>query len=442
MTGSKNPNYRKKNSDAFSDTINNKLMTVLMKFIHTIILVLIILPTCLFAQNNLTNQQEKAEQKSAGLKEVNYDEDKIPPYTLPPLLTSSSGKTVSGRRDWNAIRRPELLELFSSRVYGRVPATPYKMNFSISKEDPNAMNGLATLKLIEINISAQSKSLTIHLGLFIPNQSKKPAPVFLLICNRAPSNIDFTRSVKSEFWPAEEAIARGYAIAAFDNADVDPDKDDGFKNGIHALLDSCRTSESWGTLAAWAWGASRCLDYLVTDKQIAPDKIAVVGHSRGGKTSLWAAAVDTRFAMVVSNEAGCGGSSLSRRRFGETVYEINRGFPHWFCTNYRVYNNNEDSLPVDQHMLIALIAPRPVYIASAARDLWGDPHGQYLALYQALPAYNLFKTKSVLPDAMPPLNTPLFSGNMAYHVRDGQHNMLLKDWNFFMDFADIVLKKK
>ncbi len=415
-----------------------------MKFIKIILLVFLVIPFSLYSQNDFVKQQQtgKLIQPKGGLREVNYDEAKIPLYTLPDLLTGSGNIKINNRKDWINFRRPELLELFTSQVYGRVPSTPYQLNFKVVKEDKNALNGLATLKLIDIVISAQSKTLTIHLGLFLPNNIKKPVPAFLLICNRAPSNIDFTRTVKSEFWPAEEVIARGYAIAAFDNADVDPDKDDGFKNGIHELLDAGRTPESWGTLAAWVWGASRCLDYMVTDNSIASDKIAVVGHSRGGKASLWAGACDQRFAMVVSNEAGCGGSSLSRRRFGETVYEINRAFPHWFCTNYRAYNNNEDALPVDQHMLIALIAPRPVYVASADRDLWGDPRGQYLALYQAVPAYNLFKIKSDFPEATPPLNTPWFSGNMAYHIRDGKHNMLLKDWNYFMDFADIVLKNK
>lgn len=389
-----------------------------------------LLPLTLCAQNN------------SGLREVNYDENKIPAFTLPDLFTSGTGVKIKDKKDWTDLRRPELLELFTSQVYGRVPSTPYKTSFRVVKEDKGAMNGQATLKLVDVDIAARAGTLTIHMGLFIPNQAKKPVPAFLLICNRTPNNIDFTRAVKSEFWPAEEAVARGYAIAAFDNADVDPDKFDDFKNGIHGVLDNGRTPESWGTIAAWAWGASRCLDYLVTDKDIAKDKVAVVGHSRGGKTSLWAGATDPRFGMVVSNEAGCGGSALSRRRFGETVYEINRGFPHWFCTNYKTYNNNEDALPVDQHMLIALIAPRPVYIASAEKDLWGDPHGQYLALYHAVPAYNLFKIQSTLPEAMPPVNIPVISGNMAYHIRDGKHNLLLQDWNHFMDFADVVWKRK
>ena len=405
--------------------------------------ILIMLPCLLHAQKEATKPTiEKQSAPASGLREVNYDEALIPAYVLPELLKAKDGRKITSSTDWEKFRRPELLELFTSQVFGRVPATAFQKSIKVVKEDKNAMNGLATLKMIDITIIAQGKTLTIHMGLFIPNSATKPVPVFLLICNRDPGNIDFTRNKKSEFWPAEEAVARGYAIAAFDNADVDPDKDDGFKNGIHGLLDNGRTPESWGTIAAWAWGASRCVDYLVTEKRIDSHKIAVVGHSRGAKTSLWACANDQRIAMVVCNEAGCGGSSISRRRFGETIYEINRAFPHWFCTNFRIYNNNEDALPVDFHMLMALTAPRLLYIASAENDLWGDPHGQYLALQNAVPAYNLFNVKSSLNEAMPALNTPVKSGNIAYHIRDGKHNMLLKDWNFFMDFADQHWKNK
>ncbi len=405
--------------------------------------ILFLLPWSLYAQNKtILPTGSKQSVPATGLKEVNYDESSIPPYELPELLTAINGQKITNSKDWEKLRRPELLELFTSQVFGRVPATAFQKSVTVVKEDKNAMNGQATLKMVDIAISAQGKTLTIHMGLFIPNSAVKPVPVFLLICNRDPGNIDFSRSKKSEFWPAEEAIARGYAIAAFDNADVDPDKDDGFKNGIHGLLDNGRTPESWGTIAAWAWGASRCVDYLITDKRIDSKKIAVVGHSRGAKTSLWAGANDQRIAMVVCNEAGCGGSSISRRRIGETIYEINRAFPHWFCTNFRIYNNNEDALPIDFHMLMALTAPRLLYIASAENDLWGDPHGQYIALQNAVPAFNLFTDKSSLSQSIPPLNAPVKSGNIAYHIRDGKHNMLLKDWNFFMDFADLHWKKK
>ena len=237
----------------------------------------------LCAWNGLNGQTPRDTTDQQVETPINYDEAKVPSYVLPALLTCSNGQIVTGKNEWTKIRRPELLELFTSQVFGRVPSTPYTKTFKIVKTDPNAMNGAATLKLLDITITAQSKSLTIRLGLFTPNKATKPVPAFLLICNRAPKNIDFTRTVKSEFWPAEEVIARGYAIAAFDNADVDPDEDDGFKNGIHGLLDTNRNAESWGTIAAWAWGVHRAVDYLVTDTKVNGKRIAIMGHSRNGK---------------------------------------------------------------------------------------------------------------------------------------------------------------
>ena len=303
------------------------------------------------------------------------------------------------------------------------------------------MEGAATLRQVDITITADGRSLDIHLTMFVPNKVPKPVPVYLLIDNRGPANIDATRQVKSEFWPAEEVIGRGYAIAVFRNADVDPDNFDEFKDGIHGLLDrGVRPPDAWGTLAAWAWGASRCMDYFETDPEIDRNRVAVLGHSRGGKAALWAGAEDQRFAMVISNESGCGGAALARRRFGETVARINSAFPHWFCSNYRTWAGNEDAMPVDMHMLLALIAPRALYVDCAADDLWGDPRGSYLSLYNALPVFRLFDKTTAIPEAMAPLNKPVTSNSVGYHIRDGAHNMLLKDWNWFMDFGDAVFK--
>lgn len=384
---------------------------------------------------------EVVEKLSKDRTGINYYEEKVPAYTLPDPLRDSKGGMVRRTKEWTGSRRGEILELFRTNVFGRVPETPWKQSFSIVNTDKNAMDGQATLKQVDITISSEGKSLIIHLSLFTPNQATRPVPAFLLINNRGQANIDPSRKQKSEFWPAEEVIARGYAIAAFNNSDVDPDVDDQFKDGIHGLLDrGQRTGDSWGTIAAWAWGASRCMDYLVTDNSIDAKKVAVVGHSRGGKTALWAGAEDTRFAMVVSNESGCGGAALARRKYGETITQINNAFPHWFCTNFRKYNGNEDTMPVDMHMLLALTAPRALYVASAGDDLWGDPRGSYLALYNAVPVFRLFGKTDGIPVSMPPLNTQVKNGNLAYHVRDGGHNMLVKDWNMFMNFAEIVLK--
>jgi len=380
---------------------------------------------------------EVVERLSKEQTSFNYYESEVPVYTLPDPLTALNGEKVKSKEIWTKSRRGEILELFRQNVYGRIPEANYTKSFSVVNIDSNAMDGAATLKQIDIIIGSGGDSLVIHLSIFVPNEIKKPVPVFLLINNRDPENIDPTRKTKSEFWPAEDVISRGYAIAAFNNADVDPDNYDQFKDGIHGLLDHGeRDSESWGTIAAWAWGASRCMDYFETDKEIDRERVAVVGHSRGGKTALWAGAEDERFSMVISNESGCGGAALARRRYGETVARINSAFPHWFCSNYEKYADNEDNMPVDMHMLLALIAPRSLYVACADDDLWGDPKGSYMALYHSMPVFRLLKTGSDMPESMPPLNTQIISGKTGFHIRDGGHNMLLKDWNWFMDFAD------
>jgi pimeloyl-ACP methyl ester carboxylesterase len=394
------------------------------------------------ANTGWTASKETEDRLSKNQPGFNFYEAKVPVYYLPDVLTTLSVKKISSAAAWKKTRRPEVLEMLRTNVFGKVPATPYEKTFSVITFDTAAMDSKATLKQVDILISAEGKSLTIHLTLFTPNQKTGPVPVFLLIDNRGPANTDPMRKVKSEFWPAEEVLARGYGIAVFSNSDVDPDKFDDFQNGIHGILDKGkRGDDSWGTLAAWAWGASRCLDYLVTDKDVNKDRVAVVGHSRGGKTALWAGAEDQRFGMVIANESGCGGAALARRKLGETVARINTSFPHWFCLNYRKYNDKETSMPFDMHMLLALTAPRPLYIDAAAEDLWGDPKGCYLALYHSLPVYNLFDRKVQLSSLVPPLNTQVVSGNMGFHIRDGEHNMKLQDWNFFMDFADKVWGK-
>lgn len=384
---------------------------------------------------------QTVERLSKGQPDFNYDEEKVPAYTLPDALTTLDGRKVTTAQLWTKVRRNEILELFRENVYGRVPNTPYSKSFKVVNEDRNIMGGAATLKQVEITIGAEKGSLVIHLTLFVPNNVPKPVPVYLLIDNRGPGNTDPSRKTISEFWPAEEVIARGYAIAVYNNADVDPDNFDDFKNGIHGLLDKGeRRADSWGTLAAWAWGASRCMDYFETDKDINKKKVAVLGHSRGGKAALWAGAEDQRFAMVISNESGCGGAALARRHFGETVARINTAFPHWFCSNYKKWANNENAMPVDMHMLLALIAPRALYVDCASEDLWGDPKGSYIALYNAVPVFQLFNSDTKIPETMPPLNKQVIGGKVGFHIRDGVHNLLLKDWNWFMDMGDTVLK--
>ena len=397
----------------------------------------------------VSGQLQKSWQANSGIIEkltnagsgFNYYEEKVPEYTLPDIFTSEQGVKIVSDDLWNNVRRPEIIEQFRKNVFGRVPLTQYREEFKMVSLDTQALNGTATQKEIEIKIDADGKSLSFHLFLFTPNDVKQRVPVFLLIDPWFAENNTPKWKANDEYWPVKDAIKRGYGMAVFNAADIDPDYFDNFRNGIHAVLDKIpRPGDAWGTLAAWAWGASRCMDYLLADKNVAPDKVAVVGHSRAGKTALWAGAEDIRFAMVVSNESGAGGAALARRRFGETVARLNSSFPHWYCSNYNKFSNNEDALPVDMHMLLALVAPRALYVDCADEDLWGDPHGSYLSLYYSLPVFKLLGVKSDLPEAMPPLNKQVISGRVGFHIRDGAHNLLLRDWNHFMDFADKVLK--
>ncbi|RIH66301.1 alpha/beta hydrolase [Mariniphaga sediminis] len=373
----------------------------------------------------------------------NYDESKVGNYRLPELLKTQKRKTVSTIKDWEKIRRPEILNLFENHVYGQVPKDFDDIAFEVTNLDKNAMDGKATLKEVAITVTRNQKSVSINLLMFTPNKAKKPVPMFLVINHRGIKTMDITRQNKDGFWPAEEVIEAGYGISGFDVIDVSPDDKVKFREGVLNQLypEQLEMNNGMRALGAWGWGAARAIDYFEKDKAVDAGKIISVGHSRGGKASLWFGAQDKRVAITISNESGNSGAALSRRNFGETVERITNHFPYWFCPNYQQYANNENKLPVDQHMLIALIAPRAVYVASAAEDLWADPKGQYLALTEAQDVYELYKVHTNLPAEMPDVNEQIIRPHIGFHNREGKHNMTPYDWQQFIQFADNYFKR-
>ncbi len=393
---------------------------------------------------------------------TNYDESKVPHYTLPDPLKLSTGETVKDASTWQGKRRPEILRLFEDQMFGHAPGRPEKMSFELTSIEKNALGGKAIRKEVAINTGGK----TFHLLLYLPAQAKGPVPVFLGLNfngNHAVTNEEgvrlamtwrrdgksaptaasqaaaSSRGAAASRWPLDLILAKGYGLATIYYGDIEPDFNGGMKHGIRpsyfASGQTAPAADGWGAISAWSWGLSRAMDYLETDKSVDAKRVALMGHSRLGKTALWAGASDTRYAIVISNDSGEGGAAISRRVFGETVRNLNTSFPHWFCGNYKQYNGREDAMPFDSHMLIALIAPRPVYVASAEEDKWADPKGEFLGAVAASPVYKLFGKKGIETDKMPGLHQPVGDA-VGYHVRAGKHDVTSYDWEQYIKFVD------
>lgn len=396
--------------------------------------------------------------------DVISEESKVPAYTIPDVLTRFNGRKVKSEKQWFHKQRPEILKFFTDQVYGKVPG---KMNISdvkVWETSDDAVDGLAVRKQLSLFFEKDQRSLEVNVLMYLP-KNKVKAPVFLAynftgnhavykdpairlteswVANNPSIGIinnqvtEQSRASAEDRWPVDEIIKAGYGLVTVYYGDVDPDKND-FTNGIHPFFYSngqtAPRANEWGSIAAWAWGLSRVMDYLETDPSVDAKKVAVLGHSRLGKAALWAGANDTRFAMVISNESGCGGAALSKRIYGETVKIINTSFPHWFCDNFLQYNGKEDKLPVDQHMLLALIAPRPLYVASAQGDQWADPKGEFLSASYASAVYKLLNKEGLPVKEMPQVNEPVM-GTIGYHIRSGKHDLTPYDWQQYILFAN------
>ncbi len=396
----------------------------------------------------------------------NYDEALADKFPVPDVLKGADGKMITTKEEWLTKRRPELLRIFEAEVYGKTPQkAPADVKVEVTSEKKDALGGKATQRQVSLVFGKDGK-LRVDVLLYLPNQRSGPVPMFVSLnfggnqsTTKDPAiplptgwfrnnekegyinNLatEQTRGAQEERWPVEAIIERGYGVAMAYYGDIDPDFDDGFKNGPHPLYyregQTKPEPGEWGSIGAWAWGLSRMADYLETLPEVDKSKLAVVGHSRLGKAALWAGVNDERFGIVISNNSGAGGAALSKRIYGETVGRLNTNFPHWFCGNFKKYSENEGALPVDQHQLIALIAPRPVYIASASEDKWADPKGEFLGGKLAEPVYALFGKKGLGVET-PPSPDVSVGDAIGYHERTGKHDILIEDWSFYMDFAD------
>lgn len=368
---------------------------------------------------------------------INYDEDKIAPYELPDPLVFNNGKKVKNARQWTNKRRAEILEIFAQEMYGHIPAKPEGLHFKTISEDKNVFNGLGTRKVVRIYLDAAEQhwfDALIH----IPNAAKGPVPMMVGINFKSnDATLDDRASAR---WPYELALKNGFGVATAWRDAIEPDgKESAIKDSPFACQDGgvrawYNKGGDWGAISAWAWGLSRIFDYLETDPAVDCSKVAVLGHSRLGKTSLWAGANDTRFSIVISNCSGCCGAAISRRVFGENFARIDDHFPHWFTREFDKYKWHEDQFPADQHWLAALAAPRPLYIVSHSEDAWADPKGEWLCAYNVAPVYKLFKKKGV-DETMPPVDTPDNDATVAYHLQTGPHNINSYDWQQYINFA-------
>ena len=395
---------------------------------------------------------------------ANYDEAKVPPYTLPDPLSMGGVGAVKDAKTWTGQRRPEILAIYETEVYGRSPARPAKPNYEVSSVDHHALVGRAVRKLVTLYFGDKTES-RMNLVVYLPAAAKRPAPVFLglsfngihavsndpgvplaeqWVRDRATRAMvkrkaeESSRGSEAQRWQVEKILAAGYGLAVAYYGDVEPDFDGGMKYGVRPLFfkpgQTAPAADEWAAIAAWAWSLRCAMDYLERDRDVDAKHVAVMGHSRLGKTALWAGAQDARFSVVISNESGEGGASISRRLIGERTTDLNTHFPHWFDANYRKYNDHEDQMPFDSNLLMTLIAPRGLYVASAVEDLEADPKGEFLAAAEASKVWSLFGKRGIGTMEMPGLQQPV-GQDVRHHVRAGKHDVTAYDWEQYIQFA-------
>jgi hypothetical protein len=393
----------------------------------------------------------------------NTDEAKVGSYTLPDPLTMQNGAAVKDARMWREARRPELVKIFEEQVFGRTVAPKTTVLVEVVEAGSPALGGKAVRKQVTLWFAGKKEGPKAEVLVYVPAGARKPAPVFMGLNFGSNASVvadggirlgerwdrnkrvkvaaaESVRGADAESWQVEKILAHGFALVTAYYQDIEPDFDGGMKYGVRPLGFRAGQTEpaddEWRAIGAWAWGLSRMVDYVVTDQSLDAKKIALIGHSRLGKTALWAGAQDERIALVVSNDSGEGGAALARRNYGETLEQITRNFPHWFCANYRKYAGDPEKFPVDSHELLALIAPRPVYVASAEEDRHADPRGEFLGAVGAGRVYELLGKQGLGTDEMPGIHKPIMK-TVGYHIRAGKHDVTAYDWEQYLKFAEM-----
>ena len=394
---------------------------------------------------------------------VNYDDALVGSYTLPDALVLANGKPVRDARTWFQKRRPEIVRLFEENQFGRSPGRPQDMSFDVFDKGSPALDGKALRRQVTVYFSKDRNGPKMDLLIYLPAAAQKPVPLLLNLSFGANSSTVEDPGIKpGDVWgrdkkrvPATQGrsfgrlnvsqlLAQGIGVATVYYGDIDPDFEGGIPYGVRAshLKPGQKEPEpnEWGAIAAWAWGLSRALDYLETDKGVDAKRVGIFGVSRLGKTVLWAGAHDPRFAMVIASCSGEGGAALSRRNYGETVKHLvaPTRYPYQFGANYQKYGDDVDQLPVDAHLLIALIAPRPVLLQTGDTDLWSDPKGEFLAAIAAEPVYRLLGGHGLDTDQMPAAGQPIIH-TLGYYMHAGGHGTIPSDWDQFIKFMQLHL---
>jgi hypothetical protein len=411
----------------------------------------------LFAGTINSQTQNAPRTEVAGIP-VNYDESRVGTYTLPDPLIFADGKPVRDAKAWTEKRRPEIVRLFEENQFGRSPGRPKGMSFDVFEKAGSAFDGQAVRHQVTIYFSPDKKGPKMDLLLYLPAKATKPVPVLLNVSFTANSNAVDDPGIKpGEIWNRDKKrvpavkdgrfgglkvlpfLAAGFGIATVYYGDIDPDFLGGIPHGVRALyLKPGQTEpapDEWGAIGAWAWGLSRALDYFETDKSVDAKRVAIVGISRLGKTVLWAGAHDPRFAMVIASCSGEGGAAISRRNYGETIKHLTEPtrYPYQFCANYGKYGDRVKEFPVDAHLLVSLIAPRPLLLQTGDTDYWSDPKGEFLAAVAAEPVYKLLGKQALGTDQMPEAGRPIFN-TLGYIMHSGGHGTIPSDWDLFLKF--------